>query len=101
MKYGPTSAAISAMMKAMANPSSVVCTVSPLEHAPAQLACAAWRRPFALALPAIAMTIRKSHPPPRGNQGRNNDIYRDKSGEVTATSCDSTLGAVTSWRAGA
>ena len=31
MKYGPTSAAISAMMKAMARPSSVVCTVSPLE----------------------------------------------------------------------
>ena len=31
MKYGPTSAAISAMMKAIARPSSVVCTVSPLE----------------------------------------------------------------------
>ena len=30
MKYGPTSAAINAMMKAIANPSSVVCTVSPL-----------------------------------------------------------------------
>ena len=36
MKYGPTSAAISAMMKAIARPSSVVCTVSPLEPAPAQ-----------------------------------------------------------------
>jgi hypothetical protein len=30
MKYGPISAASSAMMKAIANPSSVVCTVSPL-----------------------------------------------------------------------
>ena len=31
VKYGPTSAAINAMMKAIAKPSSVVCTVSPLE----------------------------------------------------------------------
>ena len=31
MKYGPMSAATSAMMKAIARPSSVVCTVSPLE----------------------------------------------------------------------
>jgi hypothetical protein len=30
MKYGPTSAAISAMIKVIASPSSVVCTVSPL-----------------------------------------------------------------------
>src|ERR1700732_4469104 len=37
MKYGPISAATSAMMKAIASPSSVVCTVSPLEHAPAHL----------------------------------------------------------------
>src|SRR6185503_12888483 len=32
MKYGPTSAAISAMIKAIAKPSSVVCTVSPFEQ---------------------------------------------------------------------
>src|SRR5258708_10452947 len=38
MKYGPTSAATSAMMKAIARPSSVVCTESPLEGAPAQTA---------------------------------------------------------------
>src|SRR5882724_11761076 len=38
MKYGPTSAATSAMMKAIAKPSSVVCTESPLEGAPAQTA---------------------------------------------------------------
>jgi hypothetical protein len=36
MKYGPTSAATSAMMKAIANPSSVVCTVSLLERVPAR-----------------------------------------------------------------
>jgi hypothetical protein len=36
MKYGPTSAAINAMIKAIANPSSVVCTASPLEHFPAK-----------------------------------------------------------------
>ena len=30
MKYGPISAATSAMIKAIANPSSVVCTASPL-----------------------------------------------------------------------
>jgi hypothetical protein len=58
MKYGPISAAISAMMKAIASPSSVVCTVSPLEHAPAHLACAAWRIACALEMHAIAMTIR-------------------------------------------
>jgi len=49
-------------MKAIANPSSVVCTVSPSEHAPAHLACAAWRDPLALALRAIAMTIRSDPP---------------------------------------
>ena len=38
MKYGPTSAATSAMMKAIARPSSVVCTVSPHEPAPARTA---------------------------------------------------------------
>jgi hypothetical protein len=38
MKYGPISAATSAMIKAIANPSSVVCTVSPFEHAPVRLA---------------------------------------------------------------
>jgi hypothetical protein len=32
MKYGPTSAATSAMIKAIAKPSSVVCTVSPRNH---------------------------------------------------------------------
>src|SRR5882724_11329683 len=37
MKYGPISAATSATMKAIASPSSVVCTVSPFEHAPAHL----------------------------------------------------------------
>jgi hypothetical protein len=36
MKYGPISADSSAMIKAIANPSSVVCTVSPLKHCPAQ-----------------------------------------------------------------
>jgi hypothetical protein len=62
MKYGPISAAISATMKAIASPSSVVCTVSPLEQAPAHSACAAWRVAFALALRAVAMTIRKRPP---------------------------------------
>ena len=47
MKYGPISAATSAMIKAIANPSSVVCTASPFGHAPAR-----WR-------PGTA------HPPPR------------------------------------
>jgi hypothetical protein len=31
MKYGPISAAMSATMNVIARPSSVVCTVSPLE----------------------------------------------------------------------
>src|ERR1700730_471131 len=64
MKYGPISAAISAMIKAIANPSSVVCTVSPFEPAPA-----------------------RPHPPPP-NQRRSSAIYaiyRDNCGEVTAT----------------
>src|SRR3982074_1614782 len=42
MKYGPISAAISAMIKAIANPSSVVCTVSPLERVPARRPRAAY-----------------------------------------------------------
>src|ERR1700738_3148211 len=62
MKYGPISAAISAMIKAIANPSSVVCTVSPFEPAPA-----------------------RPHPPPPPNQLRSSAIYRDNCGEVTAT----------------
>jgi hypothetical protein len=37
MKYGPTSAATSAMIKAIAKPSSVVCTVSPRKHRSAAL----------------------------------------------------------------
>jgi len=36
MKYGPISAAVSAMIKAIANPSSVVCTASPFEYLPAR-----------------------------------------------------------------
>src|SRR5205823_13371080 len=36
-KYGPTSAAISARMKAIANPSSVVCTATPHEQVPAHV----------------------------------------------------------------
>jgi len=38
MKYGPTSAATSAMMKAIASRAASVCTESPLEGAPAQTA---------------------------------------------------------------
>src|ERR1700692_671628 len=75
MKYGPISAAISAMMKAIESPSSVVCTVSPLEHAPAQLACAAWRI-GALALQNIAVTIRQRPRRRAENLFRSKDIYR-------------------------
>src|ERR1700679_2682905 len=39
MKYGPIRAVTSAMIKAIASPSSVVCTVSPLQHAPALEPC--------------------------------------------------------------
>src|SRR5260370_27967656 len=70
MKYGPISAAISAMIKAIANPSSVVCTVSPLEQVPSH-----WR-------PGTA------HAPARRNQRRSSAIYRANCGEVTATSRD-------------
>src|SRR6202043_4166572 len=87
MKYGPISAAISAMMKAIESPSSVVCTVSPLDHAPAQLACAAWRI-GALALQTIAVTIRQRPRRRAENQCRSKDIYRANCGEVTATSRD-------------
>src|SRR6478609_3336261 len=57
MKNGPTSAAISARMKAIANPSSVVCTGSPLSPAPAEAA----------------------HP-----HRRYSTLYRDNCGDVTA-----------------
>jgi len=44
IKYGPISAAISAMMKAIDSPSSVVCTGSPFERNSGALAPhGAWR----------------------------------------------------------
>src|ERR1700738_2438157 len=66
MKYGPISAAISATIKAIANPSSVVCTVSPLEQVP-------------------ALAARNDPPAAARNQRRSSAIYRDNCGEVTAT----------------
>src|SRR5258705_13908264 len=73
MKYGPISAAISAMTKAIANPSSVVCTVSPFEHVPAR-----WRsRLDAVPSPGCCAEI-----------SRNSTIYRANCGEVTSTSRD-------------
>src|SRR3984893_18840653 len=69
MKYGPISAAISATIKAIANPSSVVCTVSPLEQVP-------------------ALAARNDPPAAARNQRRSSAIYRDNCGEVTATSRD-------------
>src|ERR1700722_1577429 len=74
MKYGPISAATSAMIKAIANPSSVVCTVSPFEHA--RSVSRGTARP-------IRRTARKL---PRRNQRRSSAIYRDNCGEVTARS---------------
>src|SRR5437660_2777388 len=70
MKYGPISAATSAMMKAIANPSSVVCTGSPLWAS--KLRCPGLKGPPA------------AHPPPRYIRIK----YRGNCGEVTASSRD-------------
>src|SRR5271169_4809153 len=69
MKYGPISAATSAMIKAIANPSSVVCTGSPLGQA---------------SFGALSSGPPAAHPPPRRNRAE----YRDNYGEVTAMLCD-------------
>src|ERR1700738_2858146 len=89
MKYGPISAAISAMIKAIASPSSVVCTVSPLEQVPARWPCAAYDAVY----PPGCACHRDGNPKHRAaaalcNQRRNNALYRVICGEVTTTSCD-------------
>src|SRR3979411_416485 len=85
MKYGPISAAINAMIKAIANPSSVVCTVSPFERV---------RQPGVIRPPAghhpSCDDDLYSAPVALGNQPRSSAVscsavyYRSNCGEVTA-----------------
>jgi len=61
-KYGPISAAISAIMKAIDSPSSVVCTGSPFEHVPVRWPPKRHDAVIRRAWRAIAMVM-QSHPP--------------------------------------
>src|SRR3979409_2442643 len=73
MKYGPISAASSARMKAIDNPSSVVCTGSPFEHVPALRPSRGMTRSVAQAAAPEQRHIYSA-------------IYRANYGEVTAPS---------------